>query len=67
MNDTYEGTCFGGNVEFEGAAPPPSWATAIATTVRVGRLRQSTLSHSGCPTSIRITKGEARIGSFHKY
>ncbi len=66
MSDTYKGSCFCGEVEFEVTGAPAvmgychcvdcaSWAAAPINSFSLWP-----------PASVRVTKGEANIGTFNK-
>jgi hypothetical protein len=66
MNDVYRGTCFCGKVEFEATGAPAVMGYCHCDDCKSWSAAPINAFSLWPPDSIRITKGEAHVGSFHQ-
>jgi hypothetical protein len=66
MKDVYKGTCFCGQVEFETAGVPAIMGYCHCEDCKSWSAAPINAFSLWPPDSVRITKGEAHVGSFHK-
>lgn len=66
MDDTYKGSCFCGEVEFEVTGTPAVMGYCHCEDCRTWSAAPINAFSLWVPDNVRITKGEARIGTFNK-
>lgn len=66
MGDTYTGTCFCGEVEFEVTGTPAVMGYCHCGDCRTWSAAPVNAFGLWAPDNVRITKGEANIGTFNK-